>query len=82
MSRDAEQAGFKLVRTEKYLKEDFIFVLKFNVIPVSFTQSSQEFPPADTNSIGLGDFDGDGDLDVFVSFYGDGSNSIWYNDRK
>lgn len=30
MRRDAEQAGFKLVRTEKYLEEDFIFILHLN----------------------------------------------------
>lgn len=49
MHSDAEQAGFKLVRTEEYLQEDYIFVLELNVLPVSFTQSSQTFPPADTN---------------------------------
>jgi len=38
MRSDAEQAGFKLVRTEEYLQEDYIFILELNVLPVSFTQ--------------------------------------------
>ena len=27
----------------------------------------------------LGDFDGDGNIDVFVPFFGEGSNSVWFN---
>jgi|GEM_PF-3952198 len=49
------------------------------ISPVMFTRSPQIFTPAATNQIGLEDLDGDGDLDVFVAFYGDGSNSIWFN---
>lgn len=82
MRKDAEQAGFKLVRTEKYLEEDFIFILHLSDQPVTFTHTPQIFLPAETNHVGLGDLDGGGDADVLVSFYGDVSNSIWFNDRK
>lgn len=47
--------------------------------PVNLIQTSQIFEQGATNQIGLGDLDGDGDLDVFISFYGKGSNSVWLN---
>jgi hypothetical protein len=47
--------------------------------PVRLERTSQTFEPGDTNQIGLADLDSDGDLDVFIAFYGDGSNSVWLN---
>jgi hypothetical protein len=82
MRSDAEQAGFKLVRTEEYLEEDFIFILELNVLPVTFTQSSQIFPPADTNYVGLGDFDGDGDLDAVFTNQAQHHSQILINNGK
>ncbi len=82
MRRDAEQAGFKLVRTEKYLEEDFIFILHLSVQPVTFTQSPQIFPPADTNHVGLGDFDGDGDLDAVFTNQAEHHSQILINNGK
>lgn len=35
-----------------------------------------------TAKISIGDLDGNNDLDIFISFYGDGSNSIWFNERR
>jgi hypothetical protein len=26
-----------------------------------------------------GDLDNDGDLDIFVAYFGDGSNEVWFN---
>lgn len=82
MRRDAEQAGFKLERTEKYLEEDFIFILHLSVLPVTFTQSPQIFPPADTNHVGLGDFDGDGDLDAVFTNQARHHSQILINNGK
>ena len=44
-----------------------------------FVMSQQVFTPASTLQIGLGDFDDDGDLDVFGANFVDGRNEIWFN---
>jgi len=47
---------------------------------VVFEKGAQAFPFEDTNSIGLGDLDGDGDLDaVFANMHADASR-VWLND--
>lgn len=47
-----------------------------------FVRSQQVFIPASTLQIGLGDFDDDGDLDVFVANFVDGNNEIWFNEMR
>lgn len=48
--------------------------------PVTFERSSQSFPDYVTNQIGLGDFDGDGDLDAVFSNMQFNSSKIYIND--
>jgi len=50
--------------------------------PCTFVKSSQTFPPAQTNQIGLGDFDRDGDLDAVFSNQGYNNSTIWLNDGR
>jgi hypothetical protein len=46
----------------------------------SLRRSSQVFDPASTYQIGLGDLDGDGDLDAVFSNMGENDCTVWLND--
>lgn len=48
--------------------------------PITLVQTSQTFEPGDTNQIGLGDLDGDGDLDAVFSNQADHHCRILWND--
>jgi hypothetical protein len=48
-----------------------------------FVDSGQIMCASEPNAgVGIGDLDSDGTPDVFVSFYGEGSNSIWFNRHR
>jgi len=47
---------------------------------VSFEQSAQNFPSVPTFQIGLGDLDGDGDLDAVFANAGSNYSQVWLNE--
>ena len=47
---------------------------------ISFTKSTQNFPPAETFQVKLGDVDSDGDLDAVFPNMGFNNSKIWLND--
>ena len=49
-------------------------------LTLSFTKSSQSFPPAETFEVKLGDVDQDGDLDAVFPNMGLHNSKIWFND--
>jgi len=49
-------------------------------LAVSFEQSAQTFPSVPTFQIGLGDLDGDGDLDAVFANAGSNYSQVWLND--
>jgi Tol biopolymer transport system component len=48
--------------------------------PVSLEKSPQSFEPAFTSQVGLGDLDGDGDLDAFFANMRLSHSQVWLND--
>ena len=75
-----------------FLKFSFIIILTISVYPqlkinqdslvqtISFTKSSQTFPPSVTFEVILGDVDNDGDLDAVFSNMEFNNCQIWLND--
>ena len=47
----------------------------------AFEKSAQSFPAVSTFQVGLGDLEGDGHLDLYVSNFGL-PNEVWYNDGQ